>query len=201
MNYYVEKLGNRLASFLKPILAHFGAMQLKDITPVVVSLCVQDNLGHLEPSSKKRAFYTPMNAVMKAGNKAGRCPLIVFEAPKVEKRTVEYANDVWMQNLPGQRARADRAHHAVHDVDGRAFPRRAILRSTTWTCSGVRQSAQEERQQPKSRPAATSTSTRYSSGSTTMAWSEAMACSATRAAGASTRRSSGSATRRTSRRG
>jgi hypothetical protein len=97
MNDYVEKRGNRQASFLKPILAHFRAMQLKDITPVVVSLYVQDNLSHLEPSNKKRAFYTPMNAVMKAGNKAGLCPLIVFEAPKVEKRTVAYANDVWMQ--------------------------------------------------------------------------------------------------------
>ena len=77
----------------------------KDITPAVVSLYVQDNPGRLEPSSKKRAFYTPMNAVMKAGNKAGRCPLIVFEAPKVEKRTVEYANDVWMQILDNAHAR------------------------------------------------------------------------------------------------
>ena len=40
MNDYVEKRGNRQASFLKPILAQFGAMQLKDITPVVVSLYV-----------------------------------------------------------------------------------------------------------------------------------------------------------------
>ena len=66
MTYYVEKRGNKQKAFLDPLLEHFGAMRLKDITPMVVSQYVTDHLSHLQPSSVKRAFYTPMNSVMRA---------------------------------------------------------------------------------------------------------------------------------------
>src|SRR5262245_41889273 len=72
-------------------------MRLRDITPIMVSKYVQDTYEGLKPSSIKRPFYTPMNAVMKAGNKAQLCALVIFEAPKVIKNPVKYANDTWMR--------------------------------------------------------------------------------------------------------
>ena len=97
MNFYIEKRGIGEKPFLTPLLERFGAMKLKDITPVVVSNYVQDNLGHLEPSSVKRVFYTPMNAVMRAAFRAQLCPLIRFEPPKVKPVRIEYADDQWLR--------------------------------------------------------------------------------------------------------
>lgn len=97
MTYYMEKRGDSQKAFLAPLFDHFGAMRLKDITPVVVSSYVQDNLSHLEPSSIKRVFYTPMNSVMRAGHQAQLCPLMRFEPPKVKRKPVEYADDQWLR--------------------------------------------------------------------------------------------------------
>ena len=94
---YREKGGER--RFLKPLLDKFEGTRLKDITPAEVSAFSLARYGHLAPLTIKRELYTPLNAVMRAGHKAGLCPLIVFEAPKGKRKPVTYADDQWLRTF------------------------------------------------------------------------------------------------------
>jgi integrase len=95
MNIYVEKGGEK--RYLQPLLDYFGPYRLKNITPQIVSAFAQDKYGDVQPATVKRVFYTPMNAVMRAGHRAQLCPLILFEAPKVKRKPVKYADDQWLR--------------------------------------------------------------------------------------------------------
>jgi integrase len=95
VSIYIEKGGER--RFLKPIMDQFEAKRLKDMTPVEVSAFSVARYSHLAPLTIRRELYTPLNAVMRAGHKAGLCPLIVFEAPKGKRKPVSYADDQWLR--------------------------------------------------------------------------------------------------------
>mgnify|MGYP001606871856 CR=1 FL=1 len=92
---YVEKGGEK--RFLPPIMDQFEGKRLKDMTPIEVSAFSLARYGHLAPLTVKRELYTPLNAVMRAGHKAGLCPLIVFESPKGKRKPVTYADDQWLR--------------------------------------------------------------------------------------------------------
>jgi integrase len=95
VSVYIEKGGER--RFLKPLMDQFEGKRLKDMTPVEVSTFSLARYSHLAPLTIKRELYTPLNAVMRAGHKAGLCPLIVFEAPKGKRKPVSYADDQWLR--------------------------------------------------------------------------------------------------------
>ena len=142
VSYYREKGGE--AKYLRPIMPHLEGMRLKDITPSVVSALSLKLYGHCDAATVKRHFYTPINAVMRAGHKAQLCPLVVFEGPKIKRKPIAYADDRWLRTflehafprialtvlfmtLTGARV-TEACRLAVGDVDlGRGF---AILRKT-----------------------------------------------------------------------
>ena len=142
VSFYREKGGE--AKYLVPIMPHLEAMRLKDITPSIVSALSLKLYGHCDAATVKRHFYTPINAVMRAGHRAQLCPLVVFEAPKIKRKPIAYADDRWLRTflehafarisltvlfmtLTGARV-TEACNLTVGDVDlGREF---AILRKT-----------------------------------------------------------------------
>ncbi|MBY0558839.1 tyrosine-type recombinase/integrase, partial [Hyphomicrobium sp.] len=90
---YLEKGGEK--RFMSTILEHFGPMRIRDITADKVTTFALEKYGHLTPASVKRFFYTPLNAALRKGTRAHNLPPISFEAPKVERKTVEYAPRGW----------------------------------------------------------------------------------------------------------
>ena len=94
---YLEKGGER--RYLRPLMDNLEAMRLKDITPAIVSALSTQLYGHCEPGTVRRHFYTPLNAVMRAANRAQLCPLIVFDAPKAKRKPITYADDGWLRTF------------------------------------------------------------------------------------------------------
>jgi integrase len=47
----------------------------------------------------RRHLYTPLNAVMRAAHRAQLAPLVVFEAPRVKRDPVTYADDRWLETF------------------------------------------------------------------------------------------------------
>ncbi len=90
---YLEKGGEK--RFIKPLLDRFGNLRLRDVTADKVSNLAIEKYGHLSPASVKRQLYTPLNAVMRTGCKGLGLPLIMFDAPKVERKTVQHAPEDW----------------------------------------------------------------------------------------------------------
>lgn len=94
---YREKGGEM--RYVKPLLDNLEAMRLKDITPVIVSALSTKLYGHCEPGTVRRHFYTPLNAIMRKAHQAHLCALVVFDAPKVKRKPVDYANDLWLRSF------------------------------------------------------------------------------------------------------
>jgi len=94
---YLEKGGEK--RFMAPILEHFGMMRVRDITADKVTTFALERYGHLTPAGIKRQFYTPLNAALRKGTKAHNLAPISFEAPKVERKTVEYAPRGWFREF------------------------------------------------------------------------------------------------------
>jgi len=90
---YLEKGGEK--RFMSPILERFGEMRLRDITADKVTAFALERYGHLQPAGVKRQFYTPLNAALNKGTKAFNVAPMSFEAPKVERKAVEYAPREW----------------------------------------------------------------------------------------------------------
>ena len=97
VNIYGEKGGEM--RYVKPLLDNLEGMRLRDITPVVVSALSTKLYGHCEPGTVRRHFYTPLNAIMRKAHQAHLCPLTVFDAPKVKRKPVDYANDQWLRTF------------------------------------------------------------------------------------------------------
>lgn len=95
--YYLEQGGER--RFLAPILDRWGATRLGEITPIDVSAFASERYGHLRPATVKRELYTPLNAVMRAANRAGLVGLVRFDAPKVKPAPAAYADEAWLAAL------------------------------------------------------------------------------------------------------
>ena len=98
VNVYLEKRPDA-GAHLGPLMDRFEAVQIKDITPAVVSAFSTERYGHMEPSSVKRYLYTPLNAVLRQAHEAQLCPLLRFEPPKVKRKPVEYADDQWLRTF------------------------------------------------------------------------------------------------------
>jgi integrase len=92
---YLEKGGE--GRFLDPLLERFGKTRLADITPAAVSEFARERFGDLAPATVKRQLYTPLNAVMRAANRANLGPLVVFEPPRVTAKPVDYADQAWLE--------------------------------------------------------------------------------------------------------
>ena len=97
---YLEKGGER--RFLKPLLDRFGPMLLSALTPAIVSAAAADLYGHAKPATVRRQFYVPLNAVMKQASEAKLCHPISFDAPKVKREPVAYADDKWLAAFMGE---------------------------------------------------------------------------------------------------
>lgn len=100
---YMEKGGER--RFLPPLIERWGAWRLPDITPAEVSRFASEAFAHKAPATVKRELYTPLNAVMRAAHRNKLGPLVVFEAPKVKRQPVEYADRAWFEAFMAEAAR------------------------------------------------------------------------------------------------
>ena len=98
VSVYLEKRPDA-GAHLGPLMDRFETVQLKDITPAVVSAFSTERYGHMEPSSVKRYLYTPLNAVLRQAHEAQLCPLMRFAPPKVKRKPVVYANDQWLRTF------------------------------------------------------------------------------------------------------
>jgi integrase len=94
---YLEKGGE--GRYLPPLIERFGTMRLAQITPAVVSQFARERFGDVSPATVKRTLYTPLNSVMRAAHRAQLGPLVVFEAPKVKRKPVQYADDRWIEQF------------------------------------------------------------------------------------------------------
>jgi integrase len=91
---YLEKGGE--GRYLDPIIARFGGRRLAEITPALVSAFAREKYSGLAPATVKRHLYIPLNAVMRAANRAQLAPLYRFDPPKVKRAPVSYADDRWL---------------------------------------------------------------------------------------------------------
>jgi integrase len=94
---YLEKGGE--GRFLAPLIERWGKWRLSDITPAAVSAFAREGFSAVAPATVKRQLYTPLNAVMRAAHRAQLGPLAVFEAPKVKRKPVAYADDRWLEQF------------------------------------------------------------------------------------------------------
>lgn len=94
---YMEKGGE--ARFLAPLIERWGASRLVDITPAEVSRFARERYAEFKPATVKRQLYTPLAAVMRAAHRANLAPLVTFEAPRVKRDPVAYADDTWLEQF------------------------------------------------------------------------------------------------------
>lgn len=94
---YMEKGGEK--RYLVPLIERWGEWRLVDITPAEVSKFARERFATAKPSTVRRQLYVPMNAVMRAANRANLGPLISFEAPRVKREPVAYADDRWLETF------------------------------------------------------------------------------------------------------
>lgn len=95
IDMYLEKGGE--GRFLAPIHEKFGAWKLRDVTAEAVSRGATELYPEHEPSTVKRQYYVPMNAIMRTAHEAGWCHDLRFKAPKVKRKPVDYADDLWFR--------------------------------------------------------------------------------------------------------
>ena len=93
--YYLEQGGE--GQFLQPLIDEFGAKDIADITPQMVSAFGAAKFGNLKPSSLKRVLYTPLNAVINSAFKAEMCAFKRFAPPKFKQAPVQAADDDWIR--------------------------------------------------------------------------------------------------------
>lgn len=94
---YMEKGGER--RYLAPLIERWGKWKLAEITAAEVSRYATDRFSEHQSATVKRELYTPLNAVMRAAHRAGLGPLVVFEAPRVKRKPVQYADDRWLEQF------------------------------------------------------------------------------------------------------
>jgi integrase len=94
---YLQQGGE--ARFLAPLLDRWGAKRLAEITQVEVSAAVHEIYPGRSAAYQVRAVFTPTSAVLRCAARAGLCPLVAFEKPKVRRKPVAYADDDWFQKV------------------------------------------------------------------------------------------------------
>lgn len=95
IDMYLEKGGE--GRFLAPIHEKFGTYKLRDVTAEAVSRGATELYPDHEPSTVKRQYYVPMNAIMRTAHEAGWCHDLRFKAPKVKRKPVDYADALWFK--------------------------------------------------------------------------------------------------------
>lgn len=95
IDMYLEKGGE--GRFLAPIHEKFGTWKLRDVTAEAVSRGATELYPDHEPSTVKRQYYVPMNAIMRTAHEAGWCHDLRFKAPKIKRKPVDYADDLWFR--------------------------------------------------------------------------------------------------------
>lgn len=96
-NLYLEKGGEQ--RFLIPLIKRWGDMKVKDLTEAIVSKAAHETYSGCQPSTIKRQFYVPLNAIIAAGGRAKLCPMLRFDPPRVPKKEVDFAEDEWMRTF------------------------------------------------------------------------------------------------------
>lgn len=97
ITHYISLNGEK--RFLMPILERFGNTPIAEMNAADVSNFALEHYGHMAPSSLKRQYYTPLNAVMRAAHAAEMAPLIVFKSPRFRTATPSYADMSWFNEF------------------------------------------------------------------------------------------------------
>ncbi len=91
---YVE--GGGEARFLKPLLDRWGSRRIEEITASEVAQAARDIYPARTAATLDRQLYTPLNAVLRKGAKAGLADFKVFERPKVKRQPVTIPEESWL---------------------------------------------------------------------------------------------------------
>lgn len=95
VSLYLAKGGE--GRFLAPIHERFGRLKMRDIVPELVARTAAEIYPDHEPSTVRRQYYVPMNAIMRTAHQAGWCHDVRFQLPKVKRKPVDYADDLWFK--------------------------------------------------------------------------------------------------------
>jgi integrase len=97
VTHYLQQGGE--ARFLTPLLDRWGAKRLAEISQVEVSAAAHAIYPGRSAAYQVRAVFTPTSAVMRCAARAGLCPLVAFEKPKIRRKPIAYADDAWFQKV------------------------------------------------------------------------------------------------------
>lgn len=85
------------ARFLGKLLDRWGAWRISEITDVEVARGAHELYPGRSAAYHVRAVYTPVQACLRAAEKAGLCPHVTFTKPKIKRKPVVFARDDWFQ--------------------------------------------------------------------------------------------------------
>jgi integrase len=101
---YIES--GRSEKYLRPIVDHFGAWRICDISQTEVTRLAQKLFPNRSPATINRHLYTPLIAVLNHAKRSGMVKSIpTLTRPKERQKPTVYANDEWLvqflaQNMP-----------------------------------------------------------------------------------------------------
>lgn len=98
---YIES--GRNEKYLRPIVDHFGAWRICDISQTEVTRLAQKMFPNRSPATINRHLYTPLVAVLNHAKRSGMVRSVpTLTRPKERQKPTVYANDEWLVQFLAQ---------------------------------------------------------------------------------------------------